>query len=86
MSGGFNPCVPFMPFSGVGGRQAPANFSDDNFLPEMHPDPSPYQVPAPDPTPSIESTVKGPGCGAFKGFKNTYETNPIGCLGERLQR
>ena len=85
---GFNPCVPFMPFSGVGGRQAPANFSDDNFLPEMHPDPSPYAGPPPDPDPkpSIESTVKGSGVGYFKGFKNTYETNPIGALQERLQK
>ena len=24
--------------------------------------------------------------GAFRGFKNTYDNNPIGCLQERMQK
>jgi len=81
---GFSPCVPFTPFAGVGGRQAPANFTEDNFLPEMHPE---AQPPPQDPAPSIESSVKNQkGTGVFKGWKNTYDTNPIGCLIERLQK
>jgi len=71
---GFSPCVPFTPFSGVGGREDRSN-SEENSAQNA---------------PGSESENTGPAAGfqagAFRGYRNTYENNPIGCLQERMQK
>jgi len=68
---GFSPCVPIAPFSGVGGREERSKSEDNNAAPNA---------------PSSDGPASGFQAGAFRGFRNTYDNNPIGCLQERMQK
>jgi len=87
---GFSPCVPFTPFAGVGGRGGPrVDFSEDatrDLVEGVSSSSSGGRAEA------VEAAMTNTGpqasyqAGAFRGFKNTYDNNPIGCLQERMQK
>ena len=35
---------------------------------------------------AVEAAMTSYQAGAFRGYKNTYDNNPIGCLQERMQK
>ena len=87
---GFSPCVPFTPFQGVGGRGGPGpmtNFSEDDNMGGGS-DMGPPQPQGQEYHNQIDPANNTPGfqAGAFRGFRNTYDNNPIGCLQERMQK
>ena len=80
---GFSPCVPFTPFGGVGGRGGPPGGFNENPGPGPAPGPGFHHGPGPA---GGGDLCTAPQPGAFGGFKNTYDNNPIGCLQERMQK
>ena len=53
-----------------------------NLFGQMGPRGPPFNNMAPGPSASAGPSQAGP----FKGFRNTYDNNPIGCLQERFQK